>query len=826
MPSLTRQEARERAELLSDLTMQVSLDLTIGAEQFASRTTITFTCTHPGADTFLDLKAAEVHEIVVNGHRIDPSVVIDERLPLTGLAERNTVEVDATMSYSRDGQGLHRTVDPADGQHYVFGHLFLDAAPKVFACFDQPDLKAPYTLTVAAPGDWVVIGNGAATAGPGGRWELASTQPLATYFVTICAGPYARVTGEHDGIPLGVYARASLKDELEAQAGEILDVTRACFDHYHDVFGIRYPFGKYDQVFVPEFNAGAMENPGCVTFRDEYVFRGAATAEQHLTRANTIAHEMAHMWFGDLVTMRWWDDLWLNESFAEYLSYRALTQATGWSEAWVEFSIVRKVWGYAAERAPSTHPVAGSPAPDALAALQNFDGISYAKGASVLRQLVAHIGREAFDAGVRAHLEAHSLGNASLADFLAALEAASGQDLGAWSQAWLETAGADRISTQLGGLVRRSTPEQYPADRPHRLDVAGFTAGAQTFRVPLEITAEVTTSQELAQAPSANIVVPNAADLTWADVELSEHTIGHLAGELSLVPDPLARAVTWGALLSGVYRGEVDPRTFLDVLTGAWPTETNDAILARVAAHATDRIIPTFLPPQAWESATARVAGAALVALHAAGRNAATGPGRVVALARVVAVTTSDFDRLSAWLEGRGLPVPVEKDADFRWLVATNLAARGCLDVLAIERLRAADDTLTGHQAALQARASIPDPAAKGWAWTELTTNRERSNRDLLALARGMWVAPDLELVCPYVTLFPEAVSAMSGWLGDDALERVASLAFPGRVVEQATSDMAAGMLERDDLTPGVRRAVLDADHELREALRSREAFG
>ncbi|MFL6167409.1 MAG: M1 family aminopeptidase, partial [Ornithinibacter sp.] len=302
MPSLTRAEATTRAALITVDAMEVDLDLDRGAEVFGSRTTIRFTARSPGASTFVDLRARALHVVTLNGHPLDPASVVDGRLALTDLAADNVLEVEATMAYSHDGQGLHRSTDPADGEDYVYGHLFLDAASTVFACFDQPDLKAPYTVAVRAPVEWTVLGNGGATVVAPGRTELATTPPLATYFVTVCAGPWASVLAEHDGIPLGVHSRRSLEPHLAQQAEHMLATTRACFDHYHRLFGIRYPFGEYHQVFVPEFNAGAMENPGCVTFRDTMVFRGAATPDQVLSRSNTIAHEMAHMWFGDLVT--------------------------------------------------------------------------------------------------------------------------------------------------------------------------------------------------------------------------------------------------------------------------------------------------------------------------------------------------------------------------------------------------------------------------------------------------------------------------------------------------------------------------------------------
>jgi aminopeptidase N len=408
MTNLTRVEAGARSALIDVTGYRVELDLAQGAMTFESTSTVRFSCAEPGASTFLDVKPQRLHRATLNDVEINASDFDCERIALTGLALENEVVVTATMSYSNDGQGLHRAVDSADDRHYVYGHSFLDAAPRIFACFDQPDLKAPYDVSVTVPPEWIVLGNGAATRTGEGSWVLATTKPLATYFFTMCAGPYVSVTALHDGIPLGIHARASLREPLERQAEQMLTITRQSFDYYHGLFGIRYPFGEYHQVCVPEFNAGAMENPGCVTLRDQYVFRGATTHDEVLTRSGTISHEMAHMWFGDLVTMQWWDDLWLNESFAEYMSHRTLCEATEFTDAWVDSSMARKPWGYAAERMPSTHPVAGSPAPDAQSALQNFDGISYAKGAATLRQLIAHIGDAAFISGVAEYLRSHA----------------------------------------------------------------------------------------------------------------------------------------------------------------------------------------------------------------------------------------------------------------------------------------------------------------------------------------------------------------------------------------------------------------------------------
>lgn len=796
--------------------MEVDLDLDRGSENFGSTTRISFSCSTPGEATFLDVRSVSTESVTLNGAEIAPDTIVDGRLPLADLAADNTVEVVATMAFSRDGQGLHRSTDPADGEDYVYGHLFLDAAPTVFACFDQPDLKAPYAFTVRVPRDWVVLGNGRATQSSPGTWELSETLPLATYFVTVCAGPYVSVRDEHDGIPLGIHARRSLQRELEHHAPQMFEVTKQSFDHYHRTFDVRYPFGDYDQVFVPEFNAGAMENPGCVTFRDTMLYRGAVAREQILQRSNTIAHEMAHMWFGDLVTMRWWDDLWLNESFAEFMAYTATSRATEFTDSWVEFGISRKQWGYAAERAPSTHPVAGSPAPDARSALSNFDGISYAKGASVLRQLVTHVGEEAFNAGVTAYLRSHEHGNGELSEFLAAMEQTHGSPLDAWSAAWLETAGVDVIALDRDGTMTRTSPADHPADRPHSLDVAGFTDGNEVFRAALTLDeAEVAVD---GVDPAAAVLLPNAADLTWAMVDLDEASLAALPSELARIQDPIARSVLWGAVLTGVFRGTVDPGVALDTFTAVWPHERNDALMTRVALAFTDRIVPQFVPSELVDAAKGRVAGAALMSFQ----GAEPGSDQALVAARVLAATTSDEDRLGAWVEGRSLPTGLEGDSDFRWVVVRTMARLGLADESFIAAVAAEDTTLSGHLAALGARAARPGAAEKEWAWSQITQNRQLSNYELNALATGFWSSGTLEDLRPYAARYVTDIPRLAQWVGADALDRVAALAFPAPVVESETVDLVREAIARPDVPAGVRRSMADELSKLEEALTSR----
>ncbi|MFL0460930.1 aminopeptidase N [Kytococcus sedentarius] len=841
MPSLTRDEAQARASLIDVESMEVDLDLTTSSTTFESDTQIVFRAA-AAEPTFVDLKAVDVHEVELNDVALDPATVVDGRLPITPVEGRNTLCVRATMPFSNDGQGLHRSVDPEDHREYVYGHLFLDAAPKVFACFDQPDLKAPYTVTVRAPEEWIVTGNGDPLHEGGGQWRLATTKPLSTYFVTVCAGPYVQQRDTWRGpdgqvVPLVLHARASLAEELAAQAPQMFEVTRQCMSYFHELFGIDYPFGEYHQIFVPEFNAGAMENPGCVTFRDQFVFQGAITRQGLLSRTNTIAHEMAHMWFGDLVTPVWWDDLWLNESFAEYMAHRACVAATEFTEAWVDFGVGRKPWGYAAERSPSTHPVAGAPAHDGDTALQNFDGISYAKGASALRQLIEWMGDEHFISGVRDHLTTHAYGNATLADFLGSMESASGRDVQGWAAAWLETAGLDRISVELTtrqdadgvpvietATVVRDQPQGAagaPANRPHALTIAGWTDGDRAWEVGLELDADRVEVPELAGRPVPRLVVPNAADTTWATAVLDAESLAALPAQLPQVDEPVTRAMLWAALFDAVAEGETDPRELVATFTRAFPAESDASILATAGAY-TARFVRTMVPAAEREGL--------LEALAAAGRErtATAEPGTTTAWlgARVVAGCSSDAEELRRWARGQDLPEGLEADDDFRWQAVKRLAQLGALDG-ELELMAKHDTSLSGQLSALMARASQPDAESKAWAWAELAGRESgRSNYERNNLAQGFWSSGEPEVLAGYVERYLTEVPALSGVVGEDALARVAQLAFPLPVPTQATADAVDAVLAGGKVSPAVRRSMVDQRAVLTEVLRSQERFG
>ena len=770
--SLTREEAAQRRELLDITSYDVTLDLASDPETFVSRTVIGFTSR--AGDTFLDVKPRALRSVLLDGARLDAETWSRGRLPLHVDEGAHELVVDAVMGFRNDGEGLHRAVDPADGRHYVYGMAFMDAAPSIFACFDQPDLKAAYTLHVTAPPDWLVVGNGRAEQVEPGRWELATTPPLSTYFVTIVAGPYHQVTAEHDGIRLGLEARASLASHLEEQADEILAVTRASFDELHRLFGIRYAFGDYHQAFVPEFNAGAMENPGCVTFRDPLVFTSRVTRNQHIQRATTIAHEMAHQWFGNLVTPAWWDDLWLNESFAEYMGNRVTADVTEYADAWVQTAFTRKTWGLFTDQSPLTHPVAGNGATDATTALQDFDGISYAKGSAALKQLASMMGDDVFFAGVREHFTRNRFGNATMHDLFEAWEHAGAGDLGPWSSGWLRTAGLDTITLDrtAGELVRTPT-EAFPAERVHSFDLA-LHDGSGWRRTPVRIVAE-RTPVDVGEHP----VLPDPGEATWARFDLDPLTRSALPELMATIDDPLMRASVLNTVRGNVHNAVISLPEALDLVERAIPVEKDETGVQQLGFFAQRRLVAWAHDPQA---AAARVHAAA----RAPAERAVPGTGRQLGLFQIAVATAADPDLLRAWLAGRSVPSGLEIDRDLRWRILIQLAVLGATDADELQdRLDEAPEAESKVDHA-RAKASLPDADAKAWAWRRFLGEESVPNYELEATGTGFWRRGQEELTAPYVDRYFAEVPGISqvyqGWFLPD----VAEVFFPETAFEGA----------------------------------------
>jgi aminopeptidase N len=832
MPSLTRAEAAARSATITVTSYAIDLDLTGTGPTFRSRTVVAFAAT-PGASAFLEFEPVEVVSATLNGTPVAGPA--GNRLTVSGLAARNELVVEAEMAYSNTGEGLHHFVDPADQQVYLYGHLFLDGARRIFPCFDQPDLKARYSLSVTAPAEWLVAANAPPAGSPAaGRWVFTETLPLPTYLVTLLAGPYHVRTDAHDGIPLALYARQSLARHLDAEAGELFTVTKQCLDRYHELFTVRYPFGHYQQAFVPEFNVGAMENPGLVVLRDEYIYRSAVTDSQRESRATVVAHEMAHMWFGDLVTMAWWDDLWLNESFADYMGVRVAAEATRFSNTWTTFAMGDKAWGKRADQRPSTHPVAPTAVDDTDLALLNFDGISYAKGASVLKQLVAWVGDEAFLAGLNEYFAAHAYANATLADLLAALSKASGRDLAGWADAWLRQAQVNTLHAEVGRAgaaytevtIVQSAPPDHPTLRPHRIGIGLYDHTAEGSavlrrRIDLDLDPELdrgrTPVPELAGERAPDLLVLNDGDLTYAKVRLDEASVQAVPLVLPLLADPLARAVIWAALLDAVYDAQRPVAELVALVLAALPVETEVVVIEDVLSLSR-RLIDLYCSPATRGPALEMVAQACDRLL------AASEPGgsRQLAAVRMLVGASVGTSRLQGWLDGQQVPPGLAVDTDLRWLIHYRLVVLGAAGPAEIDAELARDRSATGEQWAARCHAAVPTAEAKAAAWTTLTTDTTVSNRIAEAAAEGFWHPEQLTLTQAYVPRYFAEMPQMLAVRTATSAERVAQRAYPVLAVEPRTRELAATLLETPGLASILRRVVTDGDDDVRRALAAR----
>jgi aminopeptidase N len=831
---MTRNEARDRARLLSVQSYQVELDFTGWETSYRSATTARFTCTSPGADSFINLTAPAVLEIELNGLPVDLAAFDGDRITLTGLAADNELRVVADCAYSRTGEGLHRFVDPVDKDTYLYSDLETFDAHQIYACFDQPDLKATFELAVLAPDNWEVVSNMPAAdpipAGLGSRrWRFPPTPVLSTYITAVAAGPYHVVRTEHDGIPLGIFCRQSLAPYLDSD--EIFEVTRQGFDYFQGQFGIRYPFPKYDQLFVPEFKAGAMENAGCVTFLEAYLFRSRVTDSRREARASTILHEMAHMWFGDLVTMRWWDDLWLNESFATWASTVAQAQATRWTDAWTTFAQFDKTWAYRQDQLPSTHPIAAD-IPDIAAVEVNFDGITYSKGASVLKQLVAYVGQDAFLNGVRQYFGAHAWGNATLRDLLTPLEQTSGRDLESWSKVWLETAGVNTLSPdfEVGAdgrftsfSVRQEAPADHPQLRPHRIAIGLYnrTDGGlrRGHRVEVDITGEQTAIPELVGAQQPDLVLVNDDDLSYAKVRLDPRSLSTLIDGIGRFTESLPAAICWCATWDMVRDAEMAARDYLNLACAGVDSITEISVLQAVLQQAATGIRRYGDP--AWRRAGLAGFAAALRGLLDGAR-----PGSDHQLAYAnsfagVATSAADLGLLAALLDGSVVIDGLAIDTEMRWRLLDRLVTMGAAGQAEIDAELDRDLTDAGHRHAAAAQAAIPTAEAKAQAWREIVGGQLPS-ATFRATLGGFQSDDQDELLAPYATRFFDVIAGIWQDWGSDMAQFFAKLGYPRTVVSQEAVDLATDYLARTNPPPALRRLVLEGGDDVGRALRCR----
>jgi aminopeptidase N len=836
--NLTRDEAAERSALITVTSYQVDLDLTAqGGDEttFSSVTVIRFDCASPGASSYTDLTASAVREIMLNGAPVSLDAFDGDRIALAGLAARNELRVAATCAYSRSGEGLHRFTDPADKQVYLYSDLETFDAHRIYACFDQPDMKATYELAVTAPEDWQVVSNMAPDShlpsGDAVRWVFPPTPVMSTYITAVAAGPYHVVRDEHDGIPLGIYCRQSLAEYLDAD--ELFEVTRQGFDFFHGSFGIKYPFGKYDQLFVPEFKEGAMENAGCVTFLESYIFRSRVTDFAHEARAETILHEMAHMWFGDLVTMRWWDDLWLNESFATWAGTLAQAEATRWTSAWTTFAQLYKAWAYRQDQLPSTHPIAAD-IPDIAAVEQNFDGITYAKGAAVLKQLVAYVGRENFLDGVRKYFAAHAWGNATLADLLAALEETSGRDLAAWSAEWLQQAGVNtlRPSYQVDAdgrftefAVEQEAAASHPVLRSHRVAIGLYdrtSAGiVRRHRIETDVTGARTVVPELAGQARPDLVLVNDEDLTYAKIRLDEHSLRTLVDSIGDITDSLPAALCWSSAWDMCRDGEMAARDYVRLVLSGISSVADISVVQTLLRQAS--IAVRRLADPGW-----RETGLALMASTLRGLLDGAAAGSDVQLAYVrafagVATSAEHLALLAGLLDGSAALDGLAVDTDLRWALLSRLVSRGA-DGFGAERIEAEldrDATDAGQRNAEACRAAIPTAEAKREAWDTMVSG-EQTLATFRATLNGFVDLDQAALIEPYREQYFAVVGDVwrdwSTAMAQDFAGGIYAAAAISAETVRATDDYIAAADPPDTL----RRVLTEGRDDVLRALRCR----
>ncbi|WP_405099865.1 aminopeptidase N [Micromonospora sp. NBC_01412] len=843
MRNLTQVEATERARLLEVTGYDISLDLSTAvqaadARTFRSVTEVRFRCAEPGTSTFIEAAAESVRSATLNGVSVDLSGwSADSGLTLTGLAEENTLVVDADFAYSNSGQGLHRTVDPVDGETYLYSQFETADAQKVFTCFDQPDLKSVYTWHATVPEHWRVVSNmpveREAPAGESLKTvHFVPSARMSTYITALCAGPYHEVRDSHDGIDLGVYCRASMAQYLDSD--DLFLVTKQGFDFFHQQFGVRYPLPKYDQLWVPDFNAGAMENFGCVTHAEgHYLFRSQVTDFEYEQRANTILHELAHMWFGDLVTMRWWNDLWLNESFAEWASHWCNANATRFTDAWTTFLSIRKNWGYRQDQLSSTHPVYCE-MPDLEAVEVNFDGITYAKGASVLKQLVAYVGEEPFLAGLRAYFGKHAWGNATFDDLLSELEAASGRELRKFAAQWLETAQVNTLRPEVtidadGGyqrvVVRQEAPAGYPTLRTHRIGVGLYdlTDGrlVRRDRIEVDVTGERTELTDLHGVRAADVLLLNDDDLTYAKLRLDERSMATVVQHIAGFESSLSRALCWMAAWDMVRDAELSARDYVALVLAGLPAETDINLVTATLRQATTALVYYADPawtPTGWAELH-RTAKAALAA-------AEPGSGFQLAWARAVTSATRSDEGLATlrgWLAGNDVPAGLAVDTELRWTVLQQLVANGAAGTEEIEAELAGDRTASGEREAAHAHALVPTEQNKAAVWAQLTGPDALPNWRNRALLQGFAPSVQTELVAPYREKYFAVVDQVWAQRDSEPAQEFVQLAYPDQQVsEETVAATDAWLATAGDQPASLRRLVAEGRDAVVRALRAR----
>jgi aminopeptidase N len=830
--NLTRAEARERAAIVDVSSYDVVLDLTTGPETFRSTTTVTFTAIPEavGASTFIDAITRTVHSVTLNGESLDPAEVSDGvRIQLPSLQTENTLVVDADMIYTNTGEGLHRFVDPVDDEVYLYSQFEVPDSRRMFAVFEQPDLKAVFTFTVTAPDYWEVVSNSptpsptVAVEGESATWAFEPTPRISSYITALVAGPYiversSLTSADGREIALGVFSRASLSQYMDADY--IFAKTREGFAFYEEKYDFPYPFAKYDQLFVPEFNAGAMENAGAVTFTETYVFRSKVTDAVRERRVVTILHELAHMWFGDLVTMRWWNDLWLNESFAEYMSTLATAEATEWKEAWTTFAAMEKSWAYRQDQLPSTHPIVAR-INDLEDVQVNFDGITYAKGASVLKQLVAWVGQDEFMKGVAAYVNKHQFSNTELNDLMVELEKTSGRDLTTWSELWLETAGVNTLRPVIAYdendeitsfAVAQEAPLDYPTIRPHRLAIGFYDLEGdklvRTYRVELDVDGESTPVPELVGRSRPALVLLNDDDLAYAKVRLDGYSLDTALDSLAAIESPLARSLVWGSAWDATRDAETRPRDFVRLVLGNIATETESTtirtVLGQLVLTATNYVAP---------DARDAVIEDAANTLWRLALDAAPGSDaqfQFVKFFAALAATDEQLENVAHLKNGTVVLEGLDIDTDLTWELLIALVAGGKAGEAEIDATLEADSTASGQQSAAHARAAIPTAEGKAAAFASLVDVDTAPNAIVRATGLGFQRGTDKALFAPLVERYFASLQSLWESRSYAIASSVINGLYPAALADQSLRDATQAWLDANSEPPALRRIVIE----------------
>jgi aminopeptidase N len=825
--NLTRVEAQERKAIVDVQSYEVALDLTTGPTVFRSTTTVRFTAT-AGASTFIDAVTETVHSVTLNGTVLS-DVADGARIQLDALAADNVLEVVSDNAYTNTGEGLHRFVDPVDDEVYLYTQFEVPDSRRVFAVFEQPDLKATFQFTVKAPVEWEVVSNqptpekvvefrdGKAV------WNFEPTPILSSYVTALVAGPYAVVRDEltsSDGrvIPLGIFSRKSLSQFLDADY--IFEKTRQGFEYYESKFDYAYPFDKYDQLFVPEFNAGAMENAGAITFTETYVFRSKVTDAIKERRVVTILHELAHMWFGDLVTMKWWNDLWLNESFAEWASTIATAEATEWTEAWTTFQAMEKSWAYRQDQLPSTHPVVAT-INDLEDVQVNFDGITYAKGGSVLKQLVAWVGIDAFFAGVAAYFKKHAHSNTELSDLLAELEITSGRDLSGWSALWLETAGVNTlrpaITTTDDGTIKsfavlQEAAADYPTIRPHRLAIGFYdlvdSKLVRVQRVEIDVDGASTSVPELTGLAKPALVLLNDDDLAYAKIRLDEESLATAIEHLAAIENPLARALVWGSAWDATRDGESKASEYVRLVLGNIATET-ESTTVRTTLTQLSTVARVYVDP-ATRAATLALVGDSLWELAQAAAPGSDNQFQFVKFFANLASTPAHVTALQGLLDGSIALDGLEIDTDLSWEILEGLVLNGAADSADIDASLAKDNTANGQQAAARARATIPTADAKLAVFALLVDNDEQPNTIVRQTGMGFQHTNDPASLEAVVEKYFSSLTDIWKNRSYHIAETLIVGLYPATLASQGLVDATKAWLAANPDTPALRRLVTE----------------